>query len=102
MSQQLTEIMSRAVPEVEVKSAVIASPWSTRFFIYVEPNHSDYWLWFKRGHPRWRRIALKYEVVTTDAACPEFGSYENLVSWLLDVLNLSQGERNLLRFCVRF
>jgi len=96
MLHRLTALMSRAVPGVYVESAVLTSLWGERFFIYVEPNHSEYWFWFKRRYPQWKRVALRYKAVATTTACPEFRSYKILVNWLLDVLNLSCGERNLL------
>ncbi|RLI41748.1 hypothetical protein DRO59_06115 [Candidatus Bathyarchaeota archaeon] len=103
MSQQLTVIMSRAVSEVRITSSwLVDDPGYARVFIFVEPNHSDYWLWFKGKYPHWAQVALKHKVKYVDSVCPEFPTKKNLLDWLSDVLNLSHGERNLLQLCVGF
>ena len=95
----LTDILARAVPEVGVKLVVVNSV--RHFFIYVEPSHGDYWVRFKMKYPHWERVALKHKAVNVDVACPEFGSCEDLVDWITDVMNLPHGVSNLLRISVR-
>jgi len=95
----LARLLSRAVPEVGVKLVVVNSV--RHFFIYVEPSHGDYWVRFKMKYPHWERVALKYKAVNVDVACPEFGSCEDLVDWITDVMNLPRGVSNLLRISVR-
>jgi len=104
MSQMLTSIMSRAVPGARVESAWVSHVpwWDVRlYFIFVDPDHSGYWLQFKKRHPHWERVALKYGAKAIEAACPEFDSFENLMNWLFDVLILPQGERNLLQLLMK-
>lgn len=95
----LTAILSRAVPEVWVESAAVSHLYY--FFIYVEPDHAEYWARFKRRYPWCEQVALKYKVRSTEVACPMFDSIENLINWLIDVLDLTQGESRLLRLSMR-
>ncbi|RLI42673.1 hypothetical protein DRO59_03325 [Candidatus Bathyarchaeota archaeon] len=100
----LTRIFSSAAPHVLVESAVIVRAKEC-YHIYVSPNHLGYWDAFRRRYPGAVSRALKYgarimvgPLVTL--ACPEFGTKEDLVSWIEDVLGLSRGERKLLRLCM--
>jgi len=100
----LTRILSSAVPHVLVESAVIVRAKGC-YHIYVSPNHLGYWSAFRDRYPGAASRALKYgarimvgSLVTL--ACPEFGTKEDLVSWIEDVLSLSQGEGKLLRLCM--
>jgi len=102
----LTYIMSSAVPHVLVESAVIVRV-NGCYHIHVSPNHLGYWSAFRRRYPEAVTRALKYGArimidrvgTLVSLACPEFITKEDLLSWLEDVLNLSQGERRLLRLC---
>ncbi len=97
----LTTILSRAVPSVWVESVrVVHWPSEGLYFINVIPTHGDYWARFKMKYPHWERVALKYGAKDVDVACPVFPTLKQLLSWLIDTLDLSQGERNLLHlFC---
>ena len=103
----LTYIMSSTVPHVLVESVVIKYV-NGCYHIHVSPNHLGYWDAFRRRYPGAVMRALEYgaQVVINKGstlvtlACPEFTTKEDLLSWLEDVLNLSHGERRLLRLCV--
>jgi len=116
MSKELTFLLSRAVPDVCVwRVEVVKSLVPVRIFrglkrmcfktgvsysFDVRPEPYLYWRRFKEIYPRWRRLAFKcgqrHSVVICEL-CPEFASRSMLIEWLSDVLDLSQGERNLLR-----
>jgi len=103
----LAHILTSAVPRVLVESAVIAHV-NGFYHIHVSPNHLGYWSAFRQRYPGAVSRALKYGArVMVDRgrtlvtlACPEFITKEDLLSWLEEVLSLSQSERRLLRLCV--
>ena len=100
MTQLLTFLLSRAVPEVYVASVEVKR-WSPKegYFIYVEPHHVDFWGYFRIKYPHYRHLALKHgaERFTLGHCCPKFPTQEDLLGWVMDVLNLTQGERDFLR-----
>lgn len=104
----LTHILSFAVPHVLVETTVIVRV-NGCYHIHVSPNHLGYWNTFRRKYSEANACALKYGArimigrigTTVTLACPEFITKEDLLSWLEDVLNLSQGERRLLRLCAQ-
>jgi len=102
VSKMLAHILDRATPDVHVTAARIAR-WPTEgsYFINVYPVHTEYWMTFKRTYPCWKRVAAKYNAAKFDTPCPEFSTEEDLISWLIDVLNLAEGERSLLRLVLR-
>ena len=102
VSKMLAHILDRATPDVHVTAARIAR-WPTEgsYFINVYPAHMEYWMTFKRTYPYWKRVAAKYNVAKFDTLCPEFPTRKELLDWLSDTIGLSQGERNLLYFCVK-
>jgi len=105
----LTSILNQAVFEVRVDSTklfkVTLAPRTYCYWISVVPDHYKYWECFRETHPQWRQIALKYGASRTTldfhGYCPEFPSMRSLVSWLFDVLKLSQGERRLLTLSIQ-
>ncbi|RLI41745.1 hypothetical protein DRO59_06100 [Candidatus Bathyarchaeota archaeon] len=119
MTRLLAFILSRGVPEVKVESVqVVETPTSPqwaldlevgelrlvtiepKYTFFVKPDPRSYWRRFKEKYPHWDRIALKYGAAVSPLVCrlcPEFPSRDALVNWLSDTLDLSQGERNLLR-----
>lgn len=100
----LTHVLARAVPEVFVERAEISyAPVAKAYFILVYPNHVKYWLRFHKKYPHYKRVALRYGVSehNISGCCPEFFDEVDLISWLADVLDLSRGERKLLRLCER-
>lgn len=100
MTRLLTSVLARAVPGTRVESAWVTyiPRQDMRFyFIFVDPAHDGYWARFKMRYPHWERVALKYKVKSVETHCPEFGSYEELIGWLSDVLALSRGKSNLLQ-----
>jgi len=97
----LTYLLSRAVPNVYVSYAVITDSFGVAgYFILVDPEHTEYWTWFKRRYPHCVSLAQD-RGANVNAACPEFPTQKGLLDWLSDTLGLSQGERNLLRLCRR-
>ncbi|RLI41740.1 hypothetical protein DRO59_06075 [Candidatus Bathyarchaeota archaeon] len=105
MSRLITHLLSRAVPDVQIESARVFKAANIYWFV-VEPDHYSYWDRFRKIHLNWKRIALKYKAVKVSVAspgfCPAFTSGEDLFNWMFDVLELTQGERNLLLLCVRY
>jgi len=118
----LTFILSHAVPDVCVETVqVVESPtnpqWGLdleegafrvieaecRYTLDVRPRPYVYWRRFRETFSNWEQLAFKYGAtvhsVVVCKLCPEFPSQDALVSWLSDVLNLSPGERKLLRLC---
>ncbi|RLB85736.1 MAG: hypothetical protein DRH15_02990 [Deltaproteobacteria bacterium] len=102
----LTAVMAQAVPEVCVTRAKV-SCWVEdgvkAYFLTVYPDHVEYWLRFHRRYPHYKRVALRYGVEKqsiNSQCCPEFPTWQDLINWLVDVLGLSQGERNLLHLCI--
>lgn len=103
MKHLLTFVLSRAVPDVRIKSAVLIETTIGRYWIQVEPDHYEYWERFRRMYPYCKQLARARGVEEHDLGyrrCPEFSSKEALIEWLVDTLNLTQGERNLLRLCL--
>ena len=108
MSQILTSLLARVVPDVRVESASLVktfrAPWLWSYWISVEPNHYRYWWQFKEIYPHWKRVAFAYHArkdsLNSCGFCPEFDVLENLLNWLFDVLGLDYGERKLLLLCV--
>ncbi|RLI43471.1 hypothetical protein DRO59_00970 [Candidatus Bathyarchaeota archaeon] len=96
----LAQLLERAVPNVKVKSAVLVRSSVGLYWIQVDPRHYDYWRRFREAHPHWVQVARTYKAtdksLMVEGFCPEFGSSKNLMSWLFDVLKLTQGERSLL------
>ncbi|MCD6213925.1 MAG: hypothetical protein J7J46_02995 [Candidatus Desulfofervidus sp.] len=110
MSRFLVQLLARAVPEVRVKSArIVCWNWHSRnlseYYILVKPHHKDYWGRFHIRYPHCKQLARKRGVggyaLGYRGLCPEFYTKRDLIEWLADTLNLSQGERNLLRLCRR-
>jgi len=107
MERFLTYILSRAVPEVYVESARIEHwellKWGINdYYIVVEPYHRDYWGCFRRKYPHSVQLACarsveKLELELGLRQCPVFHSREDLLGWLVDTLDLTQGERKLLK-----
>ena len=98
----LAAVLSRAVPDVQVKSAeIVKSSARAVCWIRVSPNHDRYWRRFKEVYPYYRHLALKHgaERFTLGHCCPKFPTREDLLDWVVDVLNLTQGERDFLRLC---
>jgi len=120
MKHLITFILSRAVPDVYVETArmvgTITDPqWGldleagafrlteieVKYTLDVKPEPYLYWRRFREAFPCYEQIAFKYGAtaysVVVCRLCPEFPSQDALVKWLSDVLNLSPGERKLLR-----
>jgi len=96
----LTRVLSRAVPEVCVESAVLIKTTIGRYWIQVEPDHYEYWERFRQKYPYCAQLARARGVKELDLGyrrCPEFCSKGALIDWLADTLGLSQGERKLLK-----
>ncbi|RLI43467.1 hypothetical protein DRO59_00950 [Candidatus Bathyarchaeota archaeon] len=95
-------MLCRAVPEVLVEAAIV-SHWTSggedEYFIFVYPDHAEYWTHFRKRYPYYKQVALRYGASAGSQYCPVFPTREKLIYWLSDVLNLSQGERNLLQLC---
>ena len=97
--QVLTYILSRAVPDMRVSYAVVTDSVRRRgYFILVDPDHIGYWARFKRRYPYCAHVA-QVRGARVDVACPEFSTKKELLDWLADILDLSQGERRLLYIC---
>jgi len=97
--QMLTHILSRAVPNARVSYAVITELVRGRwYFILVTPEHTEYWVQFKRSYPNGEKLARE-RGAKMSGACPEFPARRRLLDWLSDTLSLSQGERRLLYIC---
>jgi len=101
LSRFLAFLLSRAVPEARVEQVKIAC-WTVKrsaYFIVVHPYHTEYWLYFHKRYPQYKRLALKHGAGrhSLEYCCPEFPTRGDLIDWLSDVLSLSPGERNLLR-----
>ena len=94
MSQLLTVILNRAVPDVCVKRAKLDG--GDLFYILVQPAHSRYWSRFKKKYSYCVRLALEYDAEVFGGYCPEFRSPRLLIDWLSEVLSLTEGERKLL------
>jgi len=99
----LTFLLSRAVPDVNVRSARILQ-WTRRdYFVSVDPHHRFFWDRFRIRYPHYGRVALKYDVwrdSLDNSPCPMFPAKGALIDWLSDTLGLSLGERRLLHLCV--
>ena len=104
MLDLLTSVLARAVPEVRVESVEVKW-WSDEpdtsdevYVVFVEPDHKRYWERFHVRYPHYKYIALRYGAKkhTLECLCPEFPTLKGLLGWLIDTLNLPQGERNLL------
>ena len=96
----LTPVLARAVPEVRVESVVLTKTLTGHYWIRVVPEHYEYWERFKRKYPHCERLARARSVEEwslTYRSCPEFHSKEDLLGWLVDTLDLTRGERKLLK-----
>ncbi|RLI43466.1 hypothetical protein DRO59_00945 [Candidatus Bathyarchaeota archaeon] len=71
------------------------------YFINILPAHMEYWVWFKKTYPHWKQVAVSHNAVALDTPCPEFNTKEDLINWLIDVVNVTEGERSLLRLVLR-
>jgi len=95
----LARVLSRAVSKARVDSAKVVTSGSS-YWILVNPNHYSYWKCFKEVYPHWEQAAQRYGVIPDSRGycyCPEFTTLQGLLSWLFDVLELTRGERRLLR-----
>ena len=107
MSWFLTQLLARVVPEVYVESARIEHwglpKWGINdYYIVVEPYHRDYWECFRQKYPHSVQLACARGVEKLDLElgrrqCPVFHSKEDLLGWLVDTLDLTRGERKLLK-----
>ena len=105
--EYLARLLERAIPGTHIESAALIKASSGLYWIQVEPEHYKYWSRFREARPRWVQVARTYKAtgksMMVDGFCPEFDTLENLLNWLFDVLELTQGERNLLSLlCERF
>ena len=99
MTQLLTLIMTRAVPNIQVDSVTLIKGVGDLYWFLVAPSHYVYWDWFERTYPYWERVAYKYglTILTVDEIrWPASPTQKGLVGWLSDTLKLSQGECKLL------
>jgi len=92
----LVSILAGAVPSMTVVSAFIAKTTDEHYFVMVSPNHTKYWTRFKREYSNSVELAQKRGAKVAITACPEFPTRKTLLSWLADVLSLSDGRRKLL------
>ena len=103
MGRLLTQLLARAVLSVYVESATLTRTStgfdeSHHYFILVAPEHSEYWIQFKRSYSNSEKLAQE-RGARIGGACPEFSTQKGLLDWLADTLGLSQGERRLLYIC---
>ena len=96
MTRSLTLLLSRTVFDVPVSSASVAKSKRDKYFILVNPDHMVYWARFKAKYPNSVSLAQIRGAEVDGLACPEFDVLEDLINWLFDVLELTQGERKLL------
>ncbi|RLB85734.1 MAG: hypothetical protein DRH15_02980 [Deltaproteobacteria bacterium] len=99
MTQLLTLIMTRAVPNIQVDSVTLIKGVGDLYWFLVAPSHYAYWDWFERTYPHWEQVAYKYglTILTVDEIrWPAFPTQKALVGWLSDTLKLTQGECKLL------
>jgi len=96
----LRTLLSRAVPEVHVESAVIVESIEGTCWISITPNHYEYWKRFEKAYPHWKRLAHKAGALSLIMEVPAFPTRENLMNWLLDLLDVPQGGRSLFQLCV--
>ncbi|RLI41744.1 hypothetical protein DRO59_06095 [Candidatus Bathyarchaeota archaeon] len=94
--------MSRAVPGVKVTFVEILKEPDGAYWIHVTPDHIRFWRRFKCAYPQWRQELSRYESVLDGVevdykVCPEFFKRGELIDWLLTVLGLPKGVRNLLQ-----
>ena len=96
----LAWLLERAVPNVKVESAALVRSSVGLCWIRVDPRHYEYWRRFRKTFPSCVQIARTYKAtdksLMIEGFCPEFADLENLLNWLFEVLELTQGERNLL------
>ncbi|RLF81096.1 hypothetical protein DRN32_01700 [Thermococci archaeon] len=97
----LTTILSRAAPDVQVKT-VRVEQWFTAqmYWVHVEPSHEEYWARFMELYPHWKQAGLRYGLLGFKLT-PIFSSRTGVIEWLSDVLGLTRGESNLLQLSVR-
>ncbi len=96
----LATILSRAVPDVRVESARVEHWFTAKmYWIHVKPDHEKYWERFMELYPYWRQVGFRYGLLGFKLT-PVFSSRTKVIEWLVDVLNLTQGEDNLLRLSV--
>jgi len=96
----LTRVLARAVPDVRVESAVLIRATVGYYWIQVEPDHYEYWERFRKKYPHCAQLARACGVEAWGLmyrGCPEFRSKEDLLGWLVDTLDLTQGEKSLLK-----
>ncbi|RLI42739.1 hypothetical protein DRO59_03150 [Candidatus Bathyarchaeota archaeon] len=74
----------------------ISIPYGRGRFVWVEPNHYNFWRRFKTLFPNWCSNAKKNHAVSTESVCPEFDQVEDLISWLVETMGLPNGFRKLL------
>ena len=98
----LATILSRAVPDVRVESARVEQWFTAKmYWIQVEPSHERYWERFMELYPHWKRVGFRHGLLGFKLT-PIFSSRAKVIEWLSDVLDLTQGENNLLRLSVGF
>jgi len=104
LKEILTFLLSRAIPDVSIRSARI-SRWAWReYLLVVDPHHATFWDRFRMRYPYCRRLAFEHGAnrdSVDNCFCPTFPTREHLIDWVLDTLDLPLGERRLLRFYVR-
>ncbi|MCD6213754.1 MAG: hypothetical protein J7J46_02100 [Candidatus Desulfofervidus sp.] len=99
--------LRKLVPDVRVDSVEVRTSRRRRLYFQVFPNHREYWSRFRDRYHRFIFLAReRYGALTSSEGlmcfCPEFESLKKLVNWLSDVLDLPQGERNLLHLLVKW
>ena len=103
MMRFVTHVLSRAVPSVRVDLVKLVGQGRVKgyYWFWVVPHHDVYWMRFQKDYPHYGQVARFYGAakhsLISGWRCPEFPTKVSLVDWLADVLNLSCGERNLLR-----
>ncbi|RLF81093.1 hypothetical protein DRN32_01685 [Thermococci archaeon] len=102
VSKMLAHILDRVTPDVCVTAVRITRwPMEGLYFMNVYPVHMEYWRTFKRTYPYWKQVAVKYNAAKLNTPCPEFSTEEDLIGWLVDVVNVTEGERSLLRLALK-
>ena len=99
MTQLLTLIMTRAVPNIQVDLVTLIKGVGDLYWFLVAPSHYAYWDCFGRTYSYWEQVAYKYglTILTVDEIrWPASPIQKGLMGWLSDTLKLSQGECKLL------
>jgi len=98
--EYLAWLLERAVPNVKVESAALVRSSVGLCWIRVDPRHYEYWRRFRKAFPSCVQIARTHKAtdksLMIEGFCPEFDDLKNLLNWLFDALELTQGERKLL------